>query len=389
MFLCGWKIALRFFCAALVSADLGMAAGHTTLAVAFPETGQGHPQATAEGPEKQQRQPGDLSANEGPKDAIEITGRVIDPDGKPVAGAKLYLRGNTSLEAPTYPVRATSGDDGRFTVTLAGSELDKIDPDDQVYAVLAVAKGYGCAWTTASTKAADDLTLRLVKDVPVKGRILDADGQPVAGANLTVTGVATAKGHSEQPGARGWVGPLPGQAEIVTAGGDGRFQVAGIGSHRVVSLRLEGRGIATAAFEAQGAAFEYQAALSRPIRGVVRAKDTRKPLPGVTVTCGLCEALTDQNGHYELLGVAKAARYGLGLKLAEGQVYLRPAAGVQDTPGLEALTCDIELVRGVVTVRGKITDKATGRPVAGGPRRLLSLLRQRRRRQNGLRISAC
>jgi hypothetical protein len=36
---------------------------------------------------------------------------------------------------------------------------------------------------------------------------------------------------------------------------------------------------------------------------------------------------------------------------------------VQDTPGLGALTCDTELVRGL-TVRGRVTDKETGKPVA-------------------------
>jgi hypothetical protein len=38
---------------------------------------------------------------------------------------------------------------------------------------------------------------------------------------------------------------------------------------------------------------------------------------------------------------------------------------VQDTPGLEALTADLEMVRGTVTVRGKVTDKATDKPVVG------------------------
>jgi hypothetical protein len=161
---------------------------------------------------------------------------------------------------------------------------------------------------------------------------------------------------------------------VVTTGADGRFRVAGVGSDRGVHLRLEGRGIATAAFEARGAAFEYQAALSRPIRGVLRDKDTRKPLADISVTCELCEAVTDKDGHYELLGVAKAARYGLGLNPAPGQLYFNRVAWVQDKAGIEALTGDFELVRGAVTVRGKVTDKATGRPVAGARIDYLPLL---------------
>jgi RNA polymerase sigma factor (sigma-70 family) len=297
------------------------------------------------------------------EEVVKVRGRVLDPAGKPLAGTKLYVGGHTRLEKSAYPVRATSGADGRFAFSFPRAALGMTRDDDLGYQVLAVALGYGCGWVTIDASAREEVTLRLVKDAPVKGRILDADGKPVRAARLTVTGVADAKGHDGQPGARGWVGPLPGKAEVLTTGADGRFQVAGVGPDRVVHLRLEGRGIATARFDAQGAAFEYQAALARPIRGVVRDKATRNPLAGVSVTCGLDKSVTTKEGRYELLGVAKAARYGLGLNPAKGQLYLYRVVWVQDRAGLEALTADCELVRGAVAVRGKVTDKE-GRPVA-------------------------
>jgi RNA polymerase sigma factor (sigma-70 family) len=365
MFLGKGKLALLLLlCTATLGASLGWAALCSAGAGPAPPARQLPPGAAREGPKKEQPAP---AAAPGPGEAgdrLTVRGRVLDPDGKPLAGAELYLGGHTRPKAPAYPVRATTGASGAFAFTFAWSELGKADPDDPLYQVLAVAAGYGCAWTTADPTAASDVTLRLVKDAPVKGRILDADGKPVAGARLTVTGVA-AKGRDGQPGAGGWGGPLPGQAEVLTTGADGRFQVAGVGSDRVVNMRLEGRGIATADFGAQGAAFEYQAAVSRPIRGVVRDKDTRKPLAGISVTGGLCKSVTDKEGHYELLGVAKADRNGLGLNPAEGQLYFHRVVWVQGKPGLEELTADCELVRGAVTVRGKVTDKATGRPIAG------------------------
>jgi RNA polymerase sigma factor (sigma-70 family) len=346
---------LLLVCTALAGSGLGLAVLRGAGAQSLPPV----PQAS---PKKERRRATDVPAQAAARDSVQVRGRVLDPDGKPFAGAKLYL-GYAGLKKREYTVRATSSEDGAFAFLLTKSDLQKIDADDQVYQVLAVAKGYGCAWGTADASA-EELTLRLVKDAPVKGRILDADGRTVAGAKLTVTGVAVAKGRDGQPGGRGWGRSLPGQAEVLTTGADGRFQVAGVGSDRVVKLRLEGRGIATADFEAQGTAFEYQAALSRPIRGVVRDKDTSKPLAGVSVTSGLCEAITDKEGRYELLGVPKAERYGLGLNPANGQVYLQRVVGMQDKPGLEALTADFELVRGTVTVRGKVADKATGRPIA-------------------------
>jgi hypothetical protein len=97
---------------------------------------------------------------------------------------------------------------------------------------------------------------------------------------------------------------------------------------------------------------------------MVRDCDTRKPLAGVSVTSGPCKAVTDKEGRYELLGLPKASRYDLEVQPAEGQFYLHRSAGFDDTPGLEALTADVEMVRGL-TVRGKVTDKATGKPPAG------------------------
>src|SRR5262249_4030545 len=138
-----------------------------------------------------------------------------------------------------------------------------------------------------------------------------------------------------------------------------------------ICFRLEGPGITTADLEVNRASFEHQAAVSRPIRGVVRDKDTGKPLAGVSVGVWdrpdgnpLCQAMTDREGRYTLLGLGKAANYHLEVKPADG-LYFGRRVELKDTGGLGALRADIELVQGEVTVRGKVTDKATGKPVAG------------------------
>src|SRR5438445_829865 len=113
-------------------------------------------------PGKASRKPQLSAPKREAEEAVRVRGRVLDPDGKPVAGAKLYLGGYTSPKERKYPVRATSGDDGRFAFTFARAELEQLDADDLVYQVLAVAKGHGCAWVTADATAGDALTLRLV-----------------------------------------------------------------------------------------------------------------------------------------------------------------------------------------------------------------------------------
>jgi protocatechuate 3,4-dioxygenase beta subunit len=184
---------------------------------------------------------------------------------------------------------------------------------------------------------------------------------------------------------------------VLTTGADGRFKLAGFGRERVVHLHVTGPAIASTGLEVMtranekvkgaeldpfdgvrhvyGAAFDYVAVASRPIRGVVRDKATGKPLAGAWVYVEYwvnpnyevnpsAKALTDKEGRYELLGLAKSARYSLAVRPAAGQLYFQREVSIRDTPGLGPLTADIDMVRGL-TVRGKVTDKATGKPVAG------------------------
>jgi RNA polymerase sigma factor (sigma-70 family) len=324
---------------------------------------------------------------------IEVRGRVLDAEGKPVAGANVYL-GPSKPQDIMNPIRARSGDDGRFKFTFAKSEVDRTDNKDAVAQVMAVAEGQGCNWAEVGPEG-EELTVRLVKDLSITGRILDPDGTPVVGARLTVWGVSAAKSEDLEDYLkvvrkvaggvgldRNWHGPLPGQPAVLTTGGDGRFRLAGAGRERVVFFRLEGPAIASAGLHVMtragasvknlsgitavyGASFVYVGRPTRLIRGVVRDKETGKPLAGASVGAphaSLGNTVTDQEGRYELRGWAKAATYRLLAKPADGLSFQRRVT-LQDAPGLDPLTCDIELVRGL-TVRGRVTDKATGQPVA-------------------------
>ena len=128
---------------------------------------------------------------------------------------------------------------------------------------------------------------------------------------------------------------------------------------------------------AYGATSDYVGLATRPIRGLVRDRETGKSLAGVSVglyaygrgnvtvtpdTRLVGRARTDQEGRYELLGVTKAQRYVLEVNPADGP-YFRQRLQLQDTPGLGALTGDIELTRGL-TVRGRVMERVTGKPIA-------------------------
>jgi protocatechuate 3,4-dioxygenase beta subunit len=115
-----------------------------------------------------------------------------------------------------------------------------------------------------------------------------------------------------------------------------------------------------------GASFDYVAVASRLVRGVVRDKDTGKPLSGVRINAltssDRCEAVTDKKGYYELVGLPKSQRLWLQLTPADGLHFERHEI-LHDAPGLDPLKGDIEMMGGGVTVRGKVTD-SSGKPVA-------------------------
>jgi RNA polymerase sigma factor (sigma-70 family) len=331
------------------------------------------------------------------EETLAVSGRVLDADGNPLAGARLYLASHMGKRFHVAE-RATSGNDGRFTLRIARSEMRRAAAGaaQERLQILANADGFGPDWIMLDGAGPlDGLTLRLVKDVPISGRILDPDGKPVAGARITVTGVMAARGEDlggyletvhtghgwRYAFAKHWGGPLPGQTAVLTTGADGRLKLAGIGRERIVNFHLEGPAIATADFQVmtraaekvghvQGASFDHLAAASRPIRGIVRDKATGKPLAGVAIgvmasrNLGVypTRTVTDKDGRYEVLGIAKSPQYFVQLRPPDGS-YFRRSAEVKDTVGLDPLIADIDMVQGL-TVRGKIMDKATGRPIA-------------------------
>ncbi len=120
-----------------------------------------------------------------------VRGRVLDPDGQPVAGAEIFVRPFArSVEDPAGPGRkgqrgrvAASGADGRFRFDLDKASSDWLDSGDPAWhhgADRGRGAGTGPAWVEAgSLLKGDEATLRLVPDdVPIRGRVVDSQGRP-------------------------------------------------------------------------------------------------------------------------------------------------------------------------------------------------------------------
>jgi hypothetical protein len=115
--------------------------------------------------------------------------------------------------------------------------------------------------------------------------------------------------------------------------------------------------------------FAHIARPTRPVVGKVTDRATGKPVAGIRVyghgagTWWGDEAwtLTDAKGQFRLIGLPKGSGYGLRA-VGVPQGYLPAAKSLADTAGLAPLSLDFDLVRGV-RVRGRVTDRATGKPV--------------------------
>jgi protocatechuate 3,4-dioxygenase beta subunit len=365
---------------------------------------------------------------------VEVLGRVLDPEGKPVGNALVRLAGHSSkTEATTQ----TTGPDGRFRLSVTPDALERR------LSVVATAKGHGPDWILLDpNKKSGQITLRLPKDdVPVTGRILDLEGKPVAGATVAVVTIGKAAMPEPASGARpAAMGKMPangegrastvvrpapnglvswveqnikflarrayaiemglsllhapavpaGLAAPVTTDKDGRFRLSGIGRDRTVVLDVRGPGIerrriwmVTLAQPPKGLdrvvglygpSFEHLAGPAKPALGIVKDKETGKPLAGIRVVAwvpkmgyargGEIDAVTDHQGRYRLDGLPKSDQYFVTVDTLAGLTYLPQEQTLADTEGLKPLRADFELVRGTL-VEGRALDQQTGKPVRG------------------------
>src|SRR5262249_43660088 len=85
---------------------------------------------------------------------------------------------------------ATSGEDGAFRVELAPRGQERYGPTRRV--LVAVAEGYAPDWIDPDQPGAKGaVTLRLVKHVPLRGRVLPLEGRPVRGAPIRAVSIET------------------------------------------------------------------------------------------------------------------------------------------------------------------------------------------------------
>ncbi|HEY7312756.1 MAG TPA: sigma-70 family RNA polymerase sigma factor [Gemmataceae bacterium] len=260
---------------------------------------------------------------------VEIQGRVLDPEGKPKAGAKLLLLGkDKSTEL------GVSAADGRFTVA--------VPKDAKGHYLIAQAEGTGIDFLDLPQgEPKKPVELRLVNDRAIRGEVVNTEGKPVAGVRVAVDNLGVYPNNSLDSFLAIWkkqqrvTSGLPngvkhiwegaGTLLAATTDAEGRFTLPHVGEERLVSLRLSEGGIADAEiwvvnrrgfdpksyneavlnnsgrkaidvfgnrWRLHGPDLSVVAEAGKTIGGVVKDIDTSKGRPGVEVILS-----KDGNGH--------------------------------------------------------------------------------------------
>lgn len=354
-----------------------------------------------------------------PKETVTVRGRVLDPDGKPVKDARLYWPRVPKTEPRIgdeieISQRAKSDVEGRFRFELPRSD---IHPEWPNVCLLAVADGYGADGVELPKgNPSPKVTLRLVKDQPIEGRVISTEGKPLAGVNVRIMAVGKTRQERLDDFLADWkrkdphatdraLGKLSQsmflsrneKSSQAVTDKDGRFHLQGAGVERMVLVELHAPGLTPAPLMVinragfdptawnkaardnippesrrpehppllYGPKVEYVAVTGRRIEGTMRETGSGKPVPGyrivVRIPNGLeINAVSDKEGKYHLLGVPKMKQYMLFALPPANSAWLPTAASSEDKEGLQTVQVDFTVARGIV-VSGRVLDRSTGK----------------------------
>jgi RNA polymerase sigma factor (sigma-70 family) len=361
----------------------------------------------------------------GPQQTLTVSGRVLDPSAQPAARARLLL---FNLDNQIVEL-GSSAADGGFKFQVAAPDATRSPFRAPIQYLVAQRAGAGVDFARVPDGRTDDpVELRLVHDLPIKGRVINTEGKPVAGAQVFVVGIGVYADSSVDSFLSQWknqelkrpqsatISWMPESVKYLhvdsrsflsaTTDSEGRFAIAGAGRERSVTLEIRGPGIAAcralvvsragldlkpynvaaAEFVAKvkpiygtpqrvlyGPDLSIVVEADRPVRGLVKDIDTGKPLAGVVVALApsalqpSLTALTGQtgaSGRFEIRGAPRAEAYTLDVPSDPAAGYLPAHVRVADKPGYEPIAADVLVKKGVI-VTGRVLDAVTKTALPG------------------------
>lgn len=340
-------------------------------------------------------------------ESIDVAGIVLDSEGDPLVSASVAIIGLTTRlkQAGDFSSRIDvlgeleTDVEGRFEISLE-------DFQSSEYANVSIMAGYsgmGISWETLNTEIKQhELRFELQPEAPIRCRLIDLEGQPIPGVEITVESVMENDG-SDFPMNSVRLERLPNAPTLwptsVTSDDKGQFTIHGIREGCGVYLKSEGtdrfapqgmsvntgqpeqRGEYDATYRAlvKNVGADEEAILTLPpatlFAGTVRFEDSREAVPNADLSVfssqqdvggsmiGLAGS-ADENGDF-VLNPYPGVRFELLAYPPKGTPYLtRRIRDLRDADGDEPNRMDITLPRGVL-VRGVVTNSETGEPISG------------------------
>ena len=354
-----------------------------------------------------------------PGEMVEIRGRVVDPGGQAVLGARIVLDPKFhSIFGEEFDIpseRAVSGPDGRFSFEIARAEIAALRNaghglNPPVYA--AVAPGRGTAWVDIppAESLAHKLVLQLTPDdIPIHGRLLDQQGRPLAGVRASAFTIAEppnrdvreflrrARSSDRETQANAWdelrscvMLGFYDRTPSALSDANGEFRLTGVGRDRLVLLDLHGATVADSQvmvmttsesleeaisyspgnshiYRVHRPRFELRLPPGRELAGTIRDRETGEALAGIRVLSlhegdeSASMAISDAQGRYRLTGQPFSASLRINID-SQRLPFFSSSRSVAIPPGTGPVMLDLALVRGVV-IEGRVTNRLSGRPV--------------------------
>lgn len=232
----------------------------------------------------------------------DLHGRVLDASGEPIRGASvfIYTAGARVGVNPFCPScyadcskSAATGDDGGFLIRSLDSSL--------IFRVLVVGEGFGPSFVDKVDPLKGPIEARLRPIDPkrleprrfIRGRVVDPDGNPVVGAEVTTSFFKTEARSGFAPGI---VDP------VMVTNMRGEFTLTSRSPVESVDVEVRARGLAPRLFhELSPRDSSHELRLGRGVSVSGRIVRGGKALPGVVV--GLVQASRDSEtflGHTEI-----------------------------------------------------------------------------------------
>lgn len=387
----------------------------------------------------------------------EYHGKVVGADGQPLAGAEIWFA-VLPYESPGSPAQGTlrrmaaSDSQGDFSFRLKPIEnADQFPIDWTLFAWLAAkAPGHGYDWVplrgfengpVASGERItlwqkiDDVsrgrsasrTLKLPREAPVHGRLVDLEGRPLKGVAVSVERIQNANRALLREGfakasrntvdkalrttafgtssldRRDWQALIP----PVKTDDNGDFSLSGLGRDQVATVTLSGKRVEAKRFfivgtemETKlvphlsmypngakdtfvGVSFSHAVGPAIPVSGVVTEFKTGEPIANATVfverlfggdgssasaqlrfQASHIRSLTDEQGRYELSGIPPGKGHVLNVVPPTSEPWLIASQTISLDPGQPTASVNVQVFRGI-WIEGRVTDADTGKGIKG------------------------